>query len=1268
MTKESKKGKDAKTSSSTRRKSGKTPATAIETIPSSQFPPSPEVREAIRRLTMREEAVGSEPSAQTGQTFKGQTAPTLKNIKYDDILVFVKQYTEVFNNQKRKSPQRDGESTWAWEERIASMLPMTTSIPNPVHRIYLFNQMWPMVQDRPEFIEANTYRDEDGEGPTQYHAPESFNDLSWGMVLASLSAYNQTRVNTITQNEYITKYMETVKFDLDITIAPLEQFYMYKARREAFAEKYSNSLTALGINPDMVCQAYFQGLRPDGAFKAVARHLSKNAEANKFISEQFDDVKEVERLTLPFWTDLQKTFDNWGATAYQLMTVDNGPSMTPSDAAIINPKLIVIFNARVKEDFYKRGTSTPRSSQPSIKTIVARGRTQERGQGKPHPQSKSVGAPTDSKKRPRESSLPAGLINCSACGKQHHNPKCYNCQVRHQVGGVDLTAVGSSYGDHAPDKCPSICWWCGKEGRTRANECKDTWRCPFRPSTGFGRGENPAKKQKTIKAILPDGGRGSKVVDTNTTAPSDEDDNTPAILNISRVELVSSSHIRASLAAGTSKKQPLVEAEVLMDSGATDCEKLISWRSVKNLGLESSVKPLPRPITEQVAGGGTVQIEWMVTIPVVILHIPKSKTGAAPFDVELNGQTWLVLPGKTAEIILGEKFIKEKLKFGMSEELYLHWRRYASSSAPWTGGGIKTIAKSAGEREKTLQETELSYSPETPPEKKIAFGKGLRPQADNPPPMRDFNAQLAKEKAAKESARKDFHYTYCCQEGAEVEDIEDCLVCQEEFGKTTFNNYKNIAPPIINPNIFINKQSGTTSSTELSEGPHRPATDNPPIQNSREFWRRRGTTSKEVVKNKICYRNNTILNINSIYKDCIMTKITRVDTHHLLYKNRLRYEHTRIKEKMTKTDNFVRLYSFNLEDWQRGVPILEDDINKMNPYYVKDGQEAQVDPVILQAAETLWDTAGNPSDEAELEEAIQQQIDKAAILLKMTSQQKIQFVQVIEEYRDVFRLRFGHDEPAKFEPMKVRLKPGSVPQRVRNRPYSEEHMEKMKEILDDLEEHKLIFRNNSSRWAASVQMIAKPGRPGDYRLCIDLRYINSCTVPIQNSMPILEDVLKQALGCYFFFKGDLCQGYWQILLAEADREKYSFMTPFGVFSPNRLPQGSSDAPLYFQGCVQEAFADLIKEGKVVVWIDDIMGFAKTWDEYIDLLRRVFAQCVKYGLKLHIKKTEIGCEETTYCGRIINRHGVKMNPRNYETFLKMSNIHRRQENSPPSCMG
>jgi len=338
--------------------------------------------------------------------------------------------------------------------------------------------------------------------------------------------------------------------------------------------------------------------------------------------------------------------------------------------------------------------------------------------------------------------------------------------------------------------------------------------------------------------------------------------------------------------------------------------------------------------------------------------------------------------------------------------------------------------------------------------------------------------------------------------------------------------------------------------------------------------------------------------------------------------------------------------------WQDGKAFTEKELQDLNRHYDDTRHEGENDPVIAGAVEILFDFAP-PADEEERKEAIEKQIKLAIEKLALDTTKEKVLRRIVERYDEIFRTVFGHDEPTAFDPLEVRLKPDSAPKRCRNRSYSPEMLEKIKEMLSTLLDKKLIYKNNTSRWAAPIMLVGKPGRPGEYRLCVDLRWINSCTIPIQNPMPILDDVLQRARGCKYFFKGDFLQGYWQILLHEAHQEYFSFMTPFGVYTPTRLPQGSIDAPLYFQGCLQKAFEELIQEGCLVLWIDDIIGFAKTWEDYVNLLDRVFAVCRKYRLKLHAKKTDIGDIEAIYCGRVINGTGIKMNPRNYQTFMDMA---------------
>ncbi|KAF0735460.1 hypothetical protein Ae201684P_022348 [Aphanomyces euteiches] len=103
-----------------------------------------------------------------------------------------------------------------------------------------------------------------------------------------------------------------------------------------------------------------------------------------------------------------------------------------------------------------------------------------------------------------------------------------------------------------------------------------------------------------------------------------------------------------------------------------------------------------------------------------------------------------------------------------------------------------------------------------------------------------------------------------------------------------------------------------------------------------------------------------------------------------------------------------------------------------------------------------------------------------------------------------------------------------------------------------------------------------------------------------------------------YFTLDWMKGYWQLPLHPESQEYYSFMTPLGVITPTRVLMGQSHAVAYCQGVVEELFGEMIMHG-LLGWLDDLLGYARTASDLMDLLKRVLAICQAYGLKLHPKK-------------------------------------------------
>eukprot|EP01040_Poterioochromonas_malhamensis_P021851 gene21851-26450_t len=139
------------------------------------------------------------------------------------------------------------------------------------------------------------------------------------------------------------------------------------------------------------------------------------------------------------------------------------------------------------------------------------------------------------------------------------------------------------------------------------------------------------------------------------------------------------------------------------------------------------------------------------------------------------------------------------------------------------------------------------------------------------------------------------------------------------------------------------------------------------------------------------------------------------------------------------------------------------------------------------------------------------------------------------------------------------------------------------------------------------------------------------------------DRLFQRLGskrAKFYAVLDLTSGYHQILLDIASSKLAAFITDFGVFEPIRLWMGIKSAPSYFQQKMTEVLQGLIYS-ICEIYIDDIIIFGRTEEEFLDNLHKVLKRLKEYNLTLNPDKAKMGLTQLEYVGRVINQHGVVM---------------------------
>ena len=125
-----------------------------------------------------------------------------------------------------------------------------------------------------------------------------------------------------------------------------------------------------------------------------------------------------------------------------------------------------------------------------------------------------------------------------------------------------------------------------------------------------------------------------------------------------------------------------------------------------------------------------------------------------------------------------------------------------------------------------------------------------------------------------------------------------------------------------------------------------------------------------------------------------------------------------------------------------------------------------------------------------------------------------------------------------------------------------------------------------------------------------------------------------------------------MLVYPTDQHKMTFTTPWGTFMYVKMPFGLMNAGATFQRAMDIAFSEDIGFF-IVIYLDDVTVYSKSYEEHLVHLRKVFNKCRKYSPSLNPKKTLFGLEEGKLLGHIISEDGIKIDPQRIEGILQIS---------------
>ena len=221
---------------------------------------------------------------------------------------------------------------------------------------------------------------------------------------------------------------------------------------------------------------------------------------------------------------------------------------------------------------------------------------------------------------------------------------------------------------------------------------------------------------------------------------------------------------------------------------------------------------------------------------------------------------------------------------------------------------------------------------------------------------------------------------------------------------------------------------------------------------------------------------------------------------------------------------------------------------------------------------------------------------------------------------------------------KIELKEGFQPKSFKAFPLTPEEQK----ALDQWTEENLkkgYIRPSQSPMASPFFYVKK--KDGGLRPCQDYRYLNDWTIKNAYPLPLISELTNKLTGAKYFTKLDIRWGYNNVRIKEGDQWKAAFRTNKGLFEPTVMFFGLCNSPATFQSMMDSLFGDLIDEGIVIIYMDDIFLFAETQEELEANTKRILQRLRENDLYLKPKKCEFSKTRIEWLGMIIEEGKISM---------------------------
>lgn len=163
-------------------------------------------------------------------------------------------------------------------------------------------------------------------------------------------------------------------------------------------------------------------------------------------------------------------------------------------------------------------------------------------------------------------------------------------------------------------------------------------------------------------------------------------------------------------------------------------------------------------------------------------------------------------------------------------------------------------------------------------------------------------------------------------------------------------------------------------------------------------------------------------------------------------------------------------------------------------------------------------------------------------------------------------------------------------------------------------------------------------------MCMDHQAINGVIEKDKCPLPRKADCLDQLSDTIIFSKINLSQVYHQMHLTVTHISKTLFSCQYDHFVWVVLLFRLTNTPSDFQWVTNHILGPYLDQF-ILVYLDDILIYSKTEEEYIVYMKKVLQALEDHDLFCHPKKSVFGFHKIKFVGHMVSGEGISMDEDN-----------------------